>query len=83
MPLYLFLQWIIDKYDLNKQAVDGMVHIEMRKAVYGLPHTGILANKKMRHKLKPHGYLKNKILLNFGIIKHNQCCSRWLWTILV
>ena len=33
MPLNLFPQWIIDQYDLNKNAVNGMVHIETRKAV--------------------------------------------------
>jgi hypothetical protein len=34
--LNLFPQWIIKQYDLNTHAVDRMVHIEMRKAVYGL-----------------------------------------------
>ena len=29
MPLNLFPQWIIDQYDLNTHAVDGMIHIEM------------------------------------------------------
>ena len=44
MPLNLFPQWIIDQYGLNTHAVDGMIHIEMQKAVYGLPQAGILAN---------------------------------------
>ena len=47
MPLNLFPQWIVDQYDLNRHTVDGMVHIEMQKAVYGLPQAGILANKKL------------------------------------
>ena len=33
MPLSLFPQWIIDQYELNKHAVNGMVHIKMQKAV--------------------------------------------------
>jgi len=33
IPLSLFPQWIIDQYDLGKLAVNGMVHIEMQKAV--------------------------------------------------
>jgi hypothetical protein len=57
MPLNIFPQWIIDQYELHKHAVDGMVHIEMRKkAVWGLPQAGILANKKLRQELEPHGY---------------------------
>ena len=60
MPLSLFPQWTIDQYDLSTHAVDGMVHIEMRKAVYGLPQAGILANKRLRRKLEPHGYLEHE-----------------------
>ncbi len=55
IPLSLFPQWIIEQYELTKHAIDGMVHIEMRKAVYGLPQAGILANKRLRRKLEPHG----------------------------
>jgi len=50
LPLALFPQWIIEQYDLNTHAKDGMVYIEMRKAVYGLPQAGILANKKITEK---------------------------------
>ena len=60
MPLNLFPQWIVNQYNLTCHAVDGMVRIEMRKAVYGLPQAGILANKKLRSKLEPHGYFEHK-----------------------
>ena len=60
MPLNLFPQWIIDQYDLSTYAVDGLVHIEMRKAVYGLLQADILANKKLRCELKPHRYLEHE-----------------------
>ena len=56
IPLTLFPKWIIEQYDLLRHAKDGMVHIEMRRAVWGLPQAGILSNKKLRHKLAPHGY---------------------------
>ena len=46
ITLALFPTWIIKQYNLNKHAKNGMVHIEMRRAVWGLPHAGILANKK-------------------------------------
>jgi len=56
IPLALFPAWIVEQYNLLKHAKDGMVHIEMRRAVWGLPQAGILANKKLRRKLAPHGY---------------------------
>jgi hypothetical protein len=60
MPLSIFPQWIIDQYELTKHAIDGMVHIEMQKAVWGLPQAGILAHKKLRRELEPHGYYEQK-----------------------
>ena len=45
MPLNLFPQWTIDQYDLTNKAVRGFVYLQMRKAVWGLPQAGILANK--------------------------------------
>jgi hypothetical protein len=60
IPLALFSTWIIEQYSLNKHAKNGMVHIEMRRAVWGLPQAGILANKKLRWKLEPHGYFKQE-----------------------
>ena len=32
------------------------MYLEIRKAIYGLPQAGILANKQLREKLKPEGY---------------------------
>ena len=45
IPLALFPQWIVEQYNLLKHAMDGMVHIEMRRAVWGLLQAEILANK--------------------------------------
>jgi hypothetical protein len=56
MPLSLFPKWIVGQYDLNTHAKDGWVHLEMRRAVWGLPQAGILANKRLRQKLAPFGY---------------------------
>jgi hypothetical protein len=33
--------------------------LEMRRAVWGLPQVGILANKRLRHKLAPFGYFES------------------------
>ena len=56
MPLALFPEWIITQYNLRELALNGFVHLEMRRAVWGLPQAGILANKRLRQKLAPFGY---------------------------
>jgi hypothetical protein len=38
-------QETIEKYDLNEMAQDGKVYIEIKKGMYGLPQSGILANE--------------------------------------
>ncbi len=45
IPLALFPVWTIEQYNLQHLALDGWVYIEMRRAVWGLPQMGILANK--------------------------------------
>ncbi len=39
--------------------LDGWVHIELRRAVWGLAHTGILANKWLHRKLASFGYYES------------------------
>jgi hypothetical protein len=56
IPLSLFPSWTIEQYNLKELAFNGWVHIEMRRAVWGLPQAGILANKCLRRKLAPFGY---------------------------
>ena len=58
IPLVLFSSWIIKPYNLNKHALNRFVHLEMRRDVWGLPQSGILANKPLQCKLAPHGYHK-------------------------
>jgi hypothetical protein len=58
IPLALFPDWITTQYNLNAHARDGFVFLEIRRAVWGLPQAGILANKLLRKQLKPHGYYK-------------------------
>ncbi len=48
MPLSLFLPWTKEQYNLDKLAKNGFVYLEMRRAVWGLPQAGILANKLLR-----------------------------------
>jgi hypothetical protein len=47
---------MIEQYNIKKLTLDGRVYIKMRRAVWGLPQAGILANKRLRQKLAPFGY---------------------------
>ncbi len=47
IPLAQFPDWIIEQYDLKRHALNGKVHLELRRAVWGLPQAGILANKQL------------------------------------
>ena len=58
IPISLFLQHIIDQYNLRPNVKNGHVYLEIRKAIYGLTQAGILANKQLREKLEPAGYYK-------------------------
>jgi hypothetical protein len=58
MPLTLFPEWIVKQYNLKAHALNGFVYLEMRRAVWGLPQAGILANKLLCKRLLPHGYYK-------------------------
>ncbi len=53
IPLSLFPEWIKKQYNLDTHAQDGFVFLEIRRAVWGLPQAGILANKLLRKQLKP------------------------------
>jgi hypothetical protein len=51
-----FMGEIVDKYNLGALAVDGWVHIEIRKGMYGLKQAGLLANQLLQTRLEPFGY---------------------------
>jgi hypothetical protein len=59
MPLSLFPAWIMKQYNMEKHSLNGYIHLEMQRAVWGLPQMGILANKHLRHKLAPFGYFES------------------------
>jgi hypothetical protein len=61
IPLTLFLEWTIEQYNLNMMGLDSWLYIEMRRAVWGLPQAGILANKNLRRKLAPFSYYESII----------------------
>jgi len=70
MPLSIFPQHVRDQYHLDKLAVDGFVFLEIRRAIYGLPQAGVLANKLLRKRLAPAGYYE---------VAHTPGLWRHLW----
>ena len=48
IPIGLFPTWIVTQYNLMKHVLNGFIYLEMRRAVWGLPQAGILANKLFR-----------------------------------
>jgi hypothetical protein len=49
---------IVEQYKLQGSMIrNGMVLVEIRKGMYGLPQAGIIANNRLQAHLKDHGYL--------------------------
>jgi hypothetical protein len=71
MPLSLFPSWTKEQYNLDRLAKNRFVYLEMRRAVWGLPQAGILANKLLRKQLLPHGYYECKHTP--GLWRHLTC----------
>jgi hypothetical protein len=57
--LALFPAWTIEQYNLNKMVLDRWVYTKMRRAVWGLPQAGFLANKCLCRKLALFGYFES------------------------
>ena len=68
MPLSVFPQHVRDQYDLETHAKNGFVFLEIRRAIYGLPQAGVLANKLLRKRLEPAGYYE--VAHTPGLWKH-------------
>ena len=56
IPIGMIPQVIINQYNLLPLMYNGFVMIEIRKEMYGLPQTGILANEQLRAHLATQGY---------------------------
>jgi hypothetical protein len=65
ISLALFPEWIKKQHNPNTHARDGFVFLEIRRAVWGLPQAGILANKLLQKRLKPHEYYECVNTLGF------------------
>jgi hypothetical protein len=76
-----FPEEIIQKYNLNELAVDGWVYIEIRKGVYGLKQSGLLANQLLQTWLAPFEYYPARNTPGLWLGKLDQCRSLSLSTI--
>jgi hypothetical protein len=56
MLLSHFPEEIIQKYNLNALAINGWVYIEIRKGMYGLKQSGLLAKQLLQTRLASFGY---------------------------
>jgi hypothetical protein len=64
-------QEFIDKYKLNKLALDSWIYFEMHQGMYGLPQVGLLANKLLRDRLVKFNYYK--AATTPGLYHHKWC----------
>jgi hypothetical protein len=58
MPAQLIPNTFIKAYNLRPKIHNGFLYMEIRKGMYGLPQSGIIANKLLLKWLKLHGYYR-------------------------
>ena len=68
IPIKLILQEFIDLYDLAPKVKNGYVYMEISRGMYGLPQSGILANKLLKKRLANHEY--HEITHTPGLFRH-------------
>lgn len=68
MPIYKYMkvaielipQEVIHQYNLMDLVVDGIIYLEIHKAMYGMPQTDKIANNKLVQHLSKFGYAPTK-----------------------
>ena len=58
IPLSIFTQHIIYQYDLHSRVRNRCVYHNIRRAIYGLPQAGALANVQLQKIIATAGYYK-------------------------
>ena len=74
MPINLIPQEFSDLYNLAPKVRNGFVYMKIRRGMYGLPQSGILANKLLKERLAKDGYFE--LPHTPGLFKHE---SRPVW----
>ena len=73
-PIELIPQEFFDLYQLQNKIKNGFVYCEIIRGMYGLPESGILANKLFKERLEEHGYTEVDYTPN--LFKHK---NRPIW----
>ena len=60
MSISIFVQQVIQEYNLLKKVYKGCVWIKIQSIIYGLPQSVKLENEYLQKKLAPHGYYEVK-----------------------
>ncbi len=61
---------VIKEYKLREKATkNGSIFIKAKQGMYGLPQSGLLANKLLEKRLNKHGYRQSKLVP--GLWKHD------------
>ena len=68
MQLSLFLEEIDEKYNLWSIAHKGWVYFRIKRGMYGLPESGLLANELLKKRLIQYGYYECQFTP--GLYKH-------------
>ena len=79
IPMTVFPSHIKQQYNLDKHVLHGFIYVEIRKAIYGLPQAGILANQLLRQRLRPHGYYE--VPHTPGLWKHTTKPTQFTLTV--
>ena len=56
IPLSIFPDNVAQQYQLQGKEKNGFIYVEFRKAIYGLPQAGALANKLLKKRLAQARY---------------------------
>jgi len=60
IPVKMIPKEFMDEYNLWPKVYNGYIYTRIDGGIYGLPQAGILSNKLLRNRLKPHGYYEVK-----------------------
>jgi hypothetical protein len=60
LPLLIIPDEIITTYNLQAISVGGWVYLEIRKGMYGLKKSGLLANQLLQQRLAHYGYYPSR-----------------------
>ena len=75
LKLINFHDDVIKEYHLKKKTTkDGFVYVEVRKGMYALPQTGLLAHILLEEQLQKHGYKQSKLTVGFWKHKGGPIC---------